>query len=149
MNKKGFTLIEIMIVVAIIAFLSMISIPSLTKVFAKSKRAEPYTYLRTIAMAEKIYFGENDKYTDRLSGPNSINWKPEGDFNYTYGFAGTEGTNFFSGKLPGGSSFLSGAHASNGSFLVYAAADIDGDGTPDIITIDDKMNIKILQDDLA
>jgi hypothetical protein len=52
---------------------------------------------------------------------------------------------------PGKSDFgqsLSGS-ASKTSFTVSAAADIDGDGEPDVITVDEKHSFKIEKDDLA
>ena len=37
-KREGFTLVELMIVVAIIAFLAMVSVPSFTRFLAKAKR---------------------------------------------------------------------------------------------------------------
>ena len=57
-HKPGFTLFELMIVIAIIAALSALSVPSLMRYAAKAKRAEAYLYLRTLAHAQKAYFVE-------------------------------------------------------------------------------------------
>ncbi len=56
MKRYGFTLLELMVVVAIIAFLSMISIPSIMGIFSKAKRTESYMNLKSLYMAEKSYF---------------------------------------------------------------------------------------------
>ena len=61
MIKKGFTLIELMIVVAIIAFLSMVAVPSFMRFLAKSKRAEAYVNLHSIYAAQKAFWAENGK----------------------------------------------------------------------------------------
>ena len=158
MKGKGFTLIELMIVVAIIAFLAMVSVPSFTRFLAKAKRAEAYMNLNSIYAAQKSYWAEHGKYSDVLLGEGGIGWKPEGyrgggsgeNFYYTYGFAnGAEGKNFFTGKLGTSSTHLAQAQASDDNFMVIAAGDIDGDGEPDILAVDQYNNITILKDDLS
>lgn len=158
MKGKGFTLIELMIVVAIIAFLAMVSIPSFVRFLAKAKRAEAYMNLNSIYAAQKAYWMENGHYCGTLNGPGGIGWKPEGyhgggadeRYYYTYGFGnGGEGTHYFTGKLTTASSHLQQAHAGKDSFLILAAGDIDGDGEPDILSVDENNNIKILRDDLT
>lgn len=158
MNKKlGFSLIELMIVIAIIALLSMIAIPSYSKYLAKAKRAEAYMQLSSIYAAQKAYWAEHGTYTTQLSGQGGAGWQPEGyngggeqeNFYYTYGFGGGEGTSCFTGKLKCAGSNLSGAYADEKGFLAIAAADIDGDGQLDILSVDHHNNIKIIQDDLA
>ncbi len=157
MKGKGFSLIELMVVVAIIGFLAMIALPSFTKFLAKAKRAEAYMNLSSIYAAQKAYWAEHGKYSSVLSGEGGIGWKPEGykgggpqeRFYYTYGFAGSEGTNCFTGKLNTSSSHLSEAKAGENSFVAVAAGDIDGDGKPDILVVDEYNNIRVIQDDLA
>ena len=61
-NKKGFTLIELMIVVAIIGILAAIAIPNFLKFQAKSKQSEAKTNLKGIYTAETGYFGEQNTY---------------------------------------------------------------------------------------
>ncbi len=67
-HKPGFTLFELMIVIAIIAALSALSVPSLMRYAAKAKRAEAYLYLRTLAHAQKAYFVEQGTYTKKIGG---------------------------------------------------------------------------------
>lgn len=147
--RRGFSLLELMIVIAIIAFLSMIALPNLMHFLAKSKRTEAYTVLRSLYIAQKTYWLDHNKYTTNLSGANSLNWKSEGILHYTYGFPGTEGTNYVTGSLKTPSSALQAAQASDKGFTIAAAGDIDGDGKPDVITIDQDGTIKIIEDDLA
>jgi prepilin-type N-terminal cleavage/methylation domain-containing protein len=158
MKRAGFTMIELMIVVAIIAFLAMVSVPSFVRFLAKAKRAEAYMNLHSIYSAQKAYWAEHGHYSKTLNGEGGIGWKPEGyngggkaeKFHYTYGFAdGAEGKNCFTGKLNTSSSYLSQSKADENSFLIVAAGDIDGDGKPDLLAVDQYNNIVILEDDLA
>ncbi|OGB97577.1 hypothetical protein A3F06_03535 [candidate division TM6 bacterium RIFCSPHIGHO2_12_FULL_36_22] len=150
MYCKGFTLIELMIVIAIIAFLAMIGIPSYMRFVAKAKRTEVYLNLGALYAAQKAHWAEHGTYSAQLTGSEGIGWSPEGKFLYTYGFAGFPGINYFEGDLHAAGNLLSGiTHANKGSFVAAAVGDIDGDGKPDIITINDKHVIKILQDDLV
>lgn len=138
-----------MIVIAIIACLSVIVAPSLMKFVAKAKRTEAYVILRSLALAQKAYFAEYGHYTTNLFGPQGLSWKPEGNYNYTYGFnGGTEGQSHFIGQLKTPVSALQGARITPQGFTAYAAGDIDGDGEPDILSIDQDNVIKIVKDDL-
>ncbi|MGC2310693.1 MAG: prepilin-type N-terminal cleavage/methylation domain-containing protein [Candidatus Babeliaceae bacterium] len=147
--KKGFSLMELMIVITIIAFLAMIAIPGLMKVLARAKRTEALVNLRALYMAEKTFWAEHGNYTNILQGAGGLGWKPEGTLNYTYGFSnGSEGHSYFTGSLKTPASALQGSGVSEGGFTIAAAGDIDGDGKPDILTIDHTGAIKIVQDDL-
>ena len=73
-NRKGFTLIELMIVVAIIGILAAIAIPNFLKFQAKSKQSEAKTNLKAILTAETSYFGEYNTY----GLFSTVNWAPVG-----------------------------------------------------------------------
>ena len=59
----GFTLIEVMIVVAIIAILSMIALPSYQEHVRRSKRSEAEGILMEAAQYMQRYYSANDRYT--------------------------------------------------------------------------------------
>ena len=60
--KKGFTLIELMIVVAIIGILASIAIPSFLKFQCKSKQSEAKTALKAVYTTQLAYNGEFGTY---------------------------------------------------------------------------------------
>jgi len=69
-KEKGFTLIELMIVVAIIGILAAIAYPSYTESVRKSRRADAQGALMGLANSMERYFTENGKYTGAAVGGN-------------------------------------------------------------------------------
>lgn len=149
MNKPAFSLIELMVVVAIIACLSMISVPGLMRYVAKAKRAEAYIHLRALAHAQKSYFAQHGTYTKNIGAAGGLAWKPEGVFYYTYGFNdGAAGESHFIGQLNTPISALAGALATRDRFTIYAAGNIFGDKA-DVLSVDQNCVIRIISDALA
>ena len=80
-NKKGFTLIELMIVVAIIGILAAIAIPNFLNYQCKAKQSEAKQSLGTIAKNEVSFSAEFDHYTESL---DSIGFATTGTTRYSY-----------------------------------------------------------------
>ena len=72
--KKGFTLVELMIVVAIIGILAAIAIPNFIRFQARSKQPEAKTNLKAIFTGQKSRFGERDRYSSAIA---EIGFAPE------------------------------------------------------------------------
>ncbi|MDP0562467.1 MAG: type IV pilin protein [Candidatus Endonucleobacter sp. (ex Gigantidas childressi)] len=82
MKVKGFTLVEIMIVVAIIGILASIGYPQYTKYVIESRRVGAMALLLEVMQEEERYFTKNLEYTATLSklGYASDTLKSEGDY---------------------------------------------------------------------
>ena len=63
-SKKGFTLIELMIVVAIIGILAAIAIPQFSAYRAKAFNSSAVADLRNIATGEEAYYVDNQTYVN-------------------------------------------------------------------------------------
>ena len=61
-SQKGFTLIELMIVVAIIGILAAIAIPNFLSYQAKARQSEAKTNLGGVYVSETAFFGEQGEY---------------------------------------------------------------------------------------
>lgn len=61
-RQCGFTLIEMMVVVAIIGILTVIAIPNFLRYQAQTRQAEAKTNLGGIFVAELAYYGENSRF---------------------------------------------------------------------------------------
>ena len=66
-RMTGFTLIELMIVVAIVAILGMIAVPAYNNSTLKARRSDGQTAMMDIMAREERYFTERNTYTTNLA----------------------------------------------------------------------------------
>ena len=66
-RDEGFTLVEIMIVIAIVAILAAIAIPQLSVHRTKSYNTTAVSDLKNAAIAQEAYYVDNRQYTNSIS----------------------------------------------------------------------------------
>jgi type IV pilus assembly protein PilA len=125
-SERGFTLVEIMIVVAIIGVLSAIAIPKFLRFQLRAKASEAVTNLAAIAVTEEAFFTEKGYYASVASpapaaipGDTRATWVGNADFD-VLGWI-PEGAVYFQ-------SLISADAQGGGRFTAEAASDIDDDG---------------------
>ena len=136
--EKGFTLIELMIVVAIIGILAAIAIPNFMKFQAKAKQSEAKANLKAFYTAAQARFADGGTFEC-----GKCDWTPEKGYRYRYWVSTTDADNITTAgddnKLttecttkPTGS----GVQAET-AFTTGASSNIDADDTCDQWTIND------------
>jgi type IV pilus assembly protein PilA len=127
-DKKGFTLIELMIVVAIIGILAAIAIPNFLRYQAKSKQSEAKVLLDGLFTSEVAYFAEQNVYAQST---DNMGWTPAGLVKYytTRSIAVGTGT--------------------AASFTAIAQGNIDNDATVDVWTLNEQRVLANPTNDVA
>ena len=93
--SRGFTLIEIMIVVAIIAILSAIALPSYSDYVLRSKLPEAFSTLSDLRIKLEQSYQDNSRYTDEAGGttcPAGVPMPTAKYFTYTCAAVDDSGT---------------------------------------------------------
>lgn len=123
-SKKGFTLIELMIVVAIIGILAAIAIPNFIRFQLKAKTSEGKVNVAAIRTAEEAYFSEFGTYVAGTASPANNGGTAKTDFSDQGGFGtigwSPEGQVYFNYEVV--------VSTSNTAYVASAGADIDGNG---------------------
>ena len=121
-NKEGFTLIELMIVVAIIGILAAIAIPNFMAYQCKAKQSEAKSNLGNARTAQEAYYAERDTYGALSNVGFSVN-TTEARYTYTM------------------------SNADTNSFTIQATSNLDKDAAVDYWTINDEGDLATSQDD--
>jgi prepilin-type N-terminal cleavage/methylation domain-containing protein len=94
MNKKGVTLIELIIVVAIIGILAAIAVPAYLGQQKAAARTEAYSNLQNLRLLEEQFFAENGTYTAAAANVAAIQallpgFRPGTGLNFNYAITST------------------------------------------------------------
>lgn len=88
-ENRAFTLIELLIVVAIIGILAAISIPTYVGMRARAVRSEAYANVEALVLLEEQFYAENAAYTASAAGTAAIQvllpgFQPGQSITFTY-----------------------------------------------------------------
>lgn len=86
MKSRGFTLVEIMVVVAIIGILAALAIPNYMRFQARSKQSEAKSNLKALFVGQKARYSEVDAYSNYIG---QVGFAPERGNRYSYDFGST------------------------------------------------------------
>jgi len=145
-RRGGFTLIELMIVVAIIGILAAIAIPNFLRFQLKAKSSEGKTNLAAIRTAEESYFAEYGIYVSSEPSPPTVNNNAKIIFTHD-----TDGAGFdVVGWEPEGMVYFNySVNMLGNHFTAAAVANIDNDGDPQYWGYTTDRNLGALTHDLG
>ena len=135
-REKGFTLIELMIVVAIIGILAAIAIPNFLKFQARTRQSEAKANLKAIFTSKKSWFAERNTYACDWCG-----WSPEKGYVYNY-YNGNTSITDGSGGGSCDESLVTAAAQSATAFTASASGNIDADALCDGWNMDDSNDLR-------
>ncbi len=141
-HQRGFSLVELMIVVAIIGVLAAIAIPNFMRYQARAKQSEAKSNLVAIHTGQIAYFAEYYKYVDDF---NAIGFGVTGSSQRYYYEIGNSSL----GTIPPGCTASTLDAVSQSGFTAVAIGNIDGDPTCDVWTINEGRNLVNVVNDVS
>lgn len=143
-SEKGFTLIELMMVVVILGILATLALGAFRSYQAKSKQAEAKINLGAIGDMAEAYRAEHDTYVASFA---NLGWQPNFTTRYRYWYNGASAVNTPTSPEAGVDYTDQGSAASQNSFTAAAVGNIDSDLTADQWTFNDLRDLSNIQND--
>lgn len=115
--QRGFTLVELMIAMGVLAVVAAIAIPAYNGYIAESRKTEGWNNLAAIKLAQEEYFLENNRYfpdTDGATVSTTANtlsayWQPnetiDNDRNFNYSVYTSSGNDYTATAIGRGSGY--------------------------------------------
>jgi len=138
LGKKGFTLLEVLIVIVIIGVMSGLAIPRFMKATVKAKQTEAKQLLKHIFVMQESYKLENDDYWIPPEGLEANALNPE-----AFAELGVE--------IMASARYSYSIQKTDNGFVAKAKAikNLDSDPTVDEWQIDDNGELKVVMNDVS
>jgi type IV pilus assembly protein PilA len=147
-DHRGFSLIELMVVVSVLGIVAAIAVPNYLRYQGKSRQAEAKTNLGAVFVAEQTFFGENSRFSSLSQAGYGL---AAATNRYAYRSHGTDATGADTGVEvipPGvgvdpGENFIHSSASTLSGFTATATANLDNDGMIDMWHVNDlKQNLQ-------